>query len=373
MTVFAEGAVATADGLRWGWHAGVAASTLWDEATWHLVVERQVRSARQAGVLSDLPFYLQQLALTTTWRGDFAAAALLLAEVDAITEATGTRFGNATAVVLACFRGREGDAWPLIELETRNAAAAGHGLMTQMLQWTSGILHNGLGRYDEAVIELERASEPGPELGVTAWVLPELIEAASRTETIQLAGETLERLRRAATAGGDTDWGMGILARSSALLSEGQDAEDSYREAIVRLGRTRLAPELARAHLLYGEWLRRENRRLDAREQLRIAHEQFTSIGMEAFAERARAELQATGEHVRRHAVETRDDLTAQERQIAEMARDGLSNPEIGARLFLSPRTVEWHLRHVFTKLGIHSRRELAKALPSSSSETVPA
>ena len=164
---------------------------------------------------------------------------------------------------------------------------------------------------------------------------------------------------------------MGVVARSRALLSEGEDAEDSYREAIERLTRTQLRPDLARAHLLYGEWLRRENRRLDARSQLRIAHDLFTTIGMEAFADRARTELQATGESVRAHTVETRDDLTAQERQIAELARDGLSNPEIGARLFLSPRTVEWHLRHVFAKLEIKSRRELTRALPRSESGPV--
>jgi DNA-binding CsgD family transcriptional regulator len=174
-----------------------------------------------------------------------------------------------------------------------------------------------------------------------------------------------------ATSIGDSDWGLGVFARSRALLDQGEDAEASYREAVERLTRTRLRPELARADLLYGEWLRRENRRVDARAQLRMAHEQFTSIGMEAFAERTRSELQATGEHVRPHTVETRDDLTAQERQIAELACDGLSNPEIAARLFLSPRTVEWHLRHVYTKLGIKSRRELANLLPSSSSETV--
>jgi len=170
---------------------------------------------------------------------------------------------------------------------------------------------------------------------------------------------------------GDTDWGLGVLARSRALLSDGDHAESCYREAIERLTRTRLRPELARAHLVYGEWLRRGNRRFDAREQLRLAYDQFATIGMEAFAERARTELQGTGEHVRARAPEARDDLTAQERQIAELARDGLSNPEIGARLFLSPRTVEWHLRHVYTKLGIKSRRELATLLPSSSSETV--
>jgi DNA-binding CsgD family transcriptional regulator len=169
---------------------------------------------------------------------------------------------------------------------------------------------------------------------------------------------------------GERDWGLGLLARSRALLSEGDEAESCYREAIERLSRTQLRPDLARAHLLYGEWLRRVKRRVDARDQLRIAHEQFTTIGMEAFADRARNELQATGEHVRAHAPEARDDLTAQERRIAELARDGLSNSEIGARLFLSPRTVEWHLRHVFGKLGIRSRRELADVLPSSSSET---
>ena len=181
-------------------------------------------------------------------------------------------------------------------------------------------------------------------------------------------GEALERLA-AATRPSATDWGLGVLARSQALLASGQDAESSYCEAIERLSRTHLRPELARSHLLYGEWLRRENRRVDARAQLRAAHDQFTSIGMEAFAERARKELIATGEVVRARSVETRDDLTAQERQIAELARDGLSNPEIGARLFLSPRTVEWHLRHVFSKLGIHSRRELANVLARSHSE----
>jgi DNA-binding CsgD family transcriptional regulator len=177
----------------------------------------------------------------------------------------------------------------------------------------------------------------------------------------------------AATAVASTEWALGIQARSRALVSEGETAERFYREAIERLGRTRLRPELARTHLLYGEWLRRANRRVDARLQLRTAYDQLTSIGMEAFAERARRELVATGEKVRKRTVEARDELTAQEEQIARLARDGLTNPEIGARLFLSPRTVEWHLRKVFAKLGIHSRRELADALPGAESETVPA
>jgi ATP/maltotriose-dependent transcriptional regulator MalT len=199
----------------------------------------------------------------------------------------------------------------------------------------------------------------------------ELLEAATRSGNPELAGVALERIV-AATAFTSGDSALGINARSRALVSAGETAEGLYQEAIERLGRTWLRPELARAHLLYGEWLRRENRRVDAREQLRAAYDQFTSIGMEAFAERARRELLATGEIVRARTVETRDDLTAQERQIAELACDGLSNPEIGARLFLSPRTVEWHLRKVFGKLGIHRRRELADALSEYDSELRP-
>jgi ATP/maltotriose-dependent transcriptional regulator MalT len=198
--------------------------------------------------------------------------------------------------------------------------------------------------------------------------LPELVEAAARAGDGEVAHNALERLTETTQPAG-TDFALGIEARSRALLSDGETAQRLYRKAIDRLGRTPLRPELARAHLLYGEWLRRESRRVDARAQLRAAHDQFTSIGMEAFAERARKELLATGEVVRKRTVETRDDLTAQERQIAELARDGLSNPEIGARLFLSPRTVEWHLRKVFGKLGIRSRYELAGALTSSGSE----
>jgi DNA-binding CsgD family transcriptional regulator len=200
--------------------------------------------------------------------------------------------------------------------------------------------------------------------------LPELVEAAARAVDTEVAHDALERLAETTEPAG-TDFALGIEARSRALLSDGETAERLYREAIDRLARTPLRPELARAHLLYGEWLRRKNRRVDSRAQLRVAHDQFTSIGMEAFAERARKELLATGETVRKRTVETRDDLTAQERQIAELARDGLSNPEIGARLFLSPRTVEWHLRKVFGKLGIHSRHELAGPLAGSGSELV--
>jgi DNA-binding NarL/FixJ family response regulator len=235
----------------------------------------------------------------------------------------------------------------------------------------SAILFNGLGRYDRALASAQRAADEIPDLQFSPWASTELVEAAVRTSRPEVASAALERVV-SATAPCNTDWSLGIQARCRALVSEGESAERLHREAIERLSRSRLRPELARAHLLYGEWLRRQNRRVDAREQLRTAHEMLVTIGMEAFAERARNELLATGEKVRKRTVETRDDLTAQERQIAGLARDGLTNPEIGARLFLSPRTVEWHLRNVFTKLAIRSRRELADTLPGSDSHLVP-
>ena len=217
----------------------------------------------------------------------------------------------------------------------------------------------------------QQASEVTPELFIAVWALPELIEAAIRSGNADVAPSALERLLESADASA-TDWGLGIAARSRALLSEREAAAESYAEAIDRLSRTRLRTELARAHLLYGEWLRRQGRRTDARTQLRTAHEMLDAIGMEAFAERARREPRATGQKVRKRTVETRDELTPQEKQIARLARDGLSNPEIAARLFLSPRTVEWHLRKVFTKLAISSRMGLHDALPSADREATP-
>ena len=369
---FAEGEVAVPERLRWGYLAGIAAIMLWDEESWHKVNARQVQTARDGGLLVDLPIYLQGLGVIAAWRGDFAAATSAIAEGDAVAEATGTRLARFAAVVLAGFRGREAEASAVIDVVVSNASAAGQGFGIQYCQWVSAIVYNGLGRYEQALAQAKQAAEESPELFVSGWALPELIEAAARTGKTELAGEALEQLVEA-TSIGNSNWGLGVLARSRALLSEGEVAEGSYGEAIERLGRTQLRPELARAHLLYGEWLRRENRRVDARDQLRIAHDLFTTIGMEAFAERARTELQTTGEHVRLRAVESRDDLTPQERQIAELARDGLSNPEIGARLFLSPRTVEWHLRHVFGKLGIKSRRDLESALPRAEPEAAVA
>ena len=236
----------------------------------------------------------------------------------------------------------------------------------QCSQWVSAILYNGLGRYEEALAGARQAAEQAPELFVSMWALPELIEAASRTGQSGLAAGALARLAEA-TGTGQTDWGQGIYARCRALLSDGQDTEGWYREAVGRLSRTRVRAELARAHLLYGEWLRRELRRADARAQLRTAHEMFAAIGMQAFAERARRELLATGEHVHLRTVDKQGELTPQEAQIARLARSGLSNPEIAAELFLSARTVQYHLGKVFTKLGITSRRQLRQALPGGS------
>jgi DNA-binding CsgD family transcriptional regulator len=370
VSLVAQGEVSTAEALRWGWHAAIAAGTLWDLENWRAIGERLVQSTREAGFLVEQHLHLNVLGLVATWRGDFAGAASRIAEVDAIAEATGTRLARYAALQLAGVRGNEADASALVEVEMSNAAAAGQGIGITWCQWVLGTLYNGLARYDEALVQAQRASELRPEQAQCAWARVELIEAAARTGQTRLAAETLERLTEAASIG-NSDWGLGVLARSRALLSEGVAAEGSYREAIERLSRTQLRPELARAHLVYGEWLRRENRRVDARAELRTAYELFVEIGMEAFADRARNELHATGEHTRAHTPEARDDLTPQERHIAELARDGLSNPEIGARLFLSPRTVEWHLRHVFTKLGIRSRRELVRALPSHTAELV--
>jgi DNA-binding CsgD family transcriptional regulator len=304
--------------------------------------------------------------------GDFETAALLVAEADGVTEATGTRVAPYGALVLAGLRGREADAAALIEATIRDATAGGQGTAVQYANWAHSLLRNGLGQYRDALLAAEAASDDTPELFVSTWALTELVEAAARSEDMERAKSALERLADA-TSAARTDWALGIEARSRALVSDRKTAERFYREAIDRLRRTRLRPEIARAHLLYGEWLRRENRRVDARKQLRAAHEQFTSIGMAAFAERTRGELLATGEKVRKRTAETRDELTAQEQQIARLARDGLSNPEIGVRLFLSPRTVEWHLHKVFTKLGIRSRRELGNALRGPESELVTA
>jgi DNA-binding CsgD family transcriptional regulator len=372
VAAFTSSEVSVEEVLRWGWLAARAATWLWDYDSVLEIPTRAVQLARDSGALEVLAVADNVCGQAAAWGGDFELAALMAAEVEAVKEATGSRIGPYAAISLVGLRGREAEASELIERVITGAAASGQGTAVQYAHWANAVLMNGLGRYEEAVAAAVEATGGTPQIFIATWALGELIEAATRMGNTEHARDALARLGEQ-TEASDADWALGIHAHSRALLSEGEAAERSYREAIDRLGRTRLRPHLARAHLLYGEWLRRENRRADARAQLRAAHEMFETIGMEAFAERGRRELLATGEKVRKRTLETRDELTPQERQIARLARDGLSNPEIGAQLFLSPRTVEWHLHKVFAKLGIRSRHELAKALPSSDTQLASA
>jgi DNA-binding CsgD family transcriptional regulator len=351
--------IPTQDVLRWGWLAYSASVATWDVEGMHAIAARHARLARAAGAIAELPIFLYGLALTTVLTGDFGGAASLIAEAESVAAATGSRSDPSVAVLLAGMRGREAEAAAI-----EQAAAGGQEAAASFADWAAAILYNGLARYPEAVAAARLAASDTVWPWPSIWALPELIEAAARAGDADPAREALERFTKM-TQPFDTDAALGLEARCRALLSSDADAEPLYREAIDRLSPTQLRPELARAQLLYGEWLRRKGRRVDAREHLRTAHELCTAIGMDAFAERARRELLATGEKARKRSPETRDELTPQEEQIARLARDGFSNPEIGAQLFISPRTVEWHLRKVFTKLGITSRRQLRTALPA--------
>jgi DNA-binding CsgD family transcriptional regulator len=288
----------------------------------------------------------------------------MVAEAESVTEVTGSSIAPYGALALAVFRGREAQAAHLIEIVTDDVGRRGEGLGLTSVQWAAAVLGNSLGRYEEALAAAQRASEDSPAVRFANWALVELIEAAARSGVPERAAGALQRLSVIARACG-TDWVLGAEARSRALVSDGAAAENLYREAIGRLGRTRLRMELGRAHLVYGEWLRRQRRRRDARDQLGTAYEIFDSAGASAFAERARIELRATGGHARQPITATPDTLTAQEALIARLAGDGASNPEIAAQLFISRATVAYHMRKVFTKLGVSSRSQLAPALPA--------
>src|SRR5262249_47977933 len=320
-SAFASADASAQELLEFGLMAYVAAMALWDEDGVRAIAVRQLRLARDVGALDGLPNNLGALAYDDIFRGDLEAAGSLIAEANAVCEATGNRIAPNPATLLAARRGNQAELTPLIEAALAAAEAGGQGSAATQAHWAAAILHNGLGRYADALAAAERATRDAHWFSSTR-AAPELIEAAVRTGSTHAAPAALERLAETTQAGG-TDYGLGLEARSRALLSRGDAAEGWYREAIDRLGRTPLRPDLARAHLLYGEWLRREGRRVDARGQLRTAHNMFTAIGMEAFAERARRELIATGEKVRKRSVETYGQLTPQEEQIARLARDG--------------------------------------------------
>jgi DNA-binding CsgD family transcriptional regulator len=351
---------------RWLWFAGWVALNLWDVETWTVLSTRQLELVRGTGALTALPFVLTICTSVYAFCGELTTAASLADETRAVTEATGIAAAPYGELALASLRGREAEFSELIHTSVSEAQERGEGLALGVSEFLSGVLHNGLGRYD-AALDAVRHAEHSYEEGPATWALPELIEAATRCEEQDLAERALERLTETTRASG-TDRALGIEARSRALLSGGDTADRLYREAIERTGRTRVRVDLARAHLLYGEWLRRQRRRLDARRQLRSALELFSSMGTEGFAERAERELLATGERVRKRSADTRDDLSPQEAQIARLAQDGLSNREIGARLIISQHTVAYHLRKVFSKLGITSRNQLERALPDSAS-----
>jgi DNA-binding CsgD family transcriptional regulator len=352
---------------RWLWLACRLAQDLWDDELWNVLATDELRVARETGALGMLPIAATYRAALYVHAGAFAAASSLIEEADAITRATGMAPLKYAALMLAAWRGNEAEGLALTEAGRLEATARGEGMGLGVVEWATALLYNARGRHAEALAAAERGCKHD-DVGLYAWSLVELIEAGARSGVTDAAAAALDRLSARTRASG-TDWALGIEAGSRALLGDGREAEADYREAVERLERSRGVVHLARARLRYGEWLRRENRRVDAREQLRAAHEQFSRIGAEAFAERAREELLATGETAPRRTAETRDALTPQEAQIARMASDRQTNPEIAAKLFISPRTVEYHLHKVFSKLDISSRKELREALAGSSGD----
>jgi DNA-binding CsgD family transcriptional regulator len=364
--------ISRGEGRRWLSLGSRVAAFLWDDEAWDVLSARFVQLARDAGALSVLPSALTTRSGVEMFAGRLAIVSSLFNEVMAVNEATGANLAPYVGLARVTFQGREAEAARLIESATREVMARGEGRGLTFIHWVTAVLYNGLGCYEEALAAARQAGEDIHASWWRNWGLVELIEAAARSGKPDLAVDALGQLSQTTSASG-TDWALGIEARSRALLSEGEAAETLYRKAIETLARTRVRVELARAHLLYGEWLRRERRRLDAREQLRRAHKLFTQFGMEAFAERARVELEATGEHARKRTVETLDNLTPQETQVSRLAADGATNQEIAAQLFISPSTVDYHLRKAFRKLGVKSRHQLNQRLlaPGAHADTV--
>jgi DNA-binding CsgD family transcriptional regulator len=358
------------EGLRWLWVASAAAADLWDDERWHILASRHVKIARDAGALGELALALNSRIMVHLFAGELDAATSLVEEARNVGSVIGSDLAPYGALGLAAWQGREDETGSLVQASMSDGVARGEGMAITVTQWAKAVLLNGLGRHEDALLAAGQAAEHPHELAAPNWALAELVEAAARSGRKEMATEALEQLSEMTRATA-TDWALGVEARAGALLSEGDAADELYGEAIARLGRTRMRVELARVHLLYGEWLRGERRTFEARDQLRTAFDMFAAMGTGAFAERARRELLIAGETVRKHSVTTLDDLTAQEAQIARLAAAGHTNPEIGAQLFISPRTVEYHLRKVFAKLDVGSRKELRAALPDAAHGTV--
>jgi DNA-binding CsgD family transcriptional regulator len=362
LTAFGRDDLGTEEGLRWLWLAGRAAGYIWDYENWDRLTRRQARLARESGALNVLPVTLSTRAGVELFAGNLEEASSLMAEGEAIIAATDGRSVPYAPVALAAFRGREADALTLFRTSAEDFIARGEGMGLTLTQWAVAFLNNGLGHYDAALAAAEQATEDPHELWFSTWAMVELVEAAVRCGRRERAVTALHVLYETTRASG-TPWARGIEARTRALLADGTDAETLYQEAIRLLAPTRLRVDLARTRLLYGEWLRRQRRRIDARTELHDAYELFSEFGMEAFAERARVELEATGEHARKRTVDTLRALTPQEAQISRMVAKGQSNREIAAQLYISASTVEYHLRKVFRKLDVRTRTQLAGQL----------
>jgi DNA-binding CsgD family transcriptional regulator len=358
LQAFRDAAPPGRNDLPWLWLAAVTAARMWDDESWSILSARHVQAARDIGERSDLPLTLNSLVLVRIFAGERAAAAALVVEIQAIEEATGSELAPYGALALAAWCGDHAETDRLIEASIADMTARGEVGGVMVTNWAKALLLNGLARYEDALPAAVAATEHPIQSGVVYWALTELIESAVRSGRPELAAGAYERLAAATLASG-TDWALGVLARSGALLATTHTADALYQQAIEHFGRTRIRTELARAHLVYGEWLRQENRRQEACGQLRTAYDIFSASGADGFAERARRELAAAGESVAEQVAHARDTLTAREGHIAGLAGSGLTNAEIGAQLFLSPHTIEWHLRKVFSKLGITSRKQL--------------
>jgi DNA-binding CsgD family transcriptional regulator len=347
---------------RWLWLAATTSPDLWDEQIWETLATRHVELARADGALSSLPLALTSRAAVHVVLGELPEAAAVVVQVAMLAEATGMHLAPYGAVMVAAWRGGDDEVAALAAATQDEVAGRGEGAGTEVYAWARSLLGNSLGQYADAVAATALIDKQSPIIGAGLWMLSERVEATARCGLPDQAAAAFRQLSAYTQVSG-TAWALGIEARCRALVTEGETAERNYQESVELLGRTRVRGELARAHLLYGEWLRRNNHRLDAREQLRIANDMFTTMGMVAFAQRADRELLATGGTARSRTAEAGHGLTPQEAQVGWLVQGGLSNSEVAARLFLSPRTVEWHLSKVFGKLGIGSRREL-RAFP---------